>query len=129
MRRRLAADHVEVVVGMRELSSRFQLVGGESLRVIRTAAAIAKKTAASTAVRGLDLTIAIKSRGVDCAVSSAGSGRSWICAFPRYLRRKTRNRSPTRRGTVITEGSGPMISISDRLKRLSTNKSSAMISG
>lgn len=114
---------------MRELSSRFQPAGGESLRVMRTAVAIAKKTAASTAVRGLDMTIAIKSRGVDCAASSAGSGRSRICAFPRYLRRKTRNRSRTLRGTVTIEGSGPMISISDRLNRLSTNKSSAMISG
>jgi hypothetical protein len=114
---------------MRELSSRFQPAGGESLSVMRTAVTVAKKTAASTAAPGLDMTIALKSRSVDCAVSSGGSGRSWICTFPRYLRRKTRNRSPTRRGTVITEGSEPMISISDRLNHLSANKSSAMISG
>ena len=114
---------------MRELSSRFQPVGGEILSVMRTAVAIAEKTAASTAALGLDVTIAIRSRTVDCAVSSGGSGRSWICTFPRYLRRKTRNRSRTRQGTVITEGSEPIISISDRLNHLSTDKSSAMISG
>ena len=74
--------YIDAAAASRELSSRAQPAGGESKRVIRTAAAMPIKVAASTAAPGPDAAVTAKSWSVERTVLFGWSGMLWISTFP-----------------------------------------------